>query len=441
MQVFIHPTVFGEADGHAARQTWLTSAFTKFSTKSRGGKGSDIWQPPHTIKFRGKCDLEIGPHVFYATSVYEVTYQPYSAPAQASLPYHTQKGVASASHTPPMAVQSPPVPTHSTGAHVYAPSTTALVSSLKGAVPITSDLIAQVNAAAMSNPTLANLLGLAASGSATSEQLQTLGVTIQSLADTATRSANVGTQPQPGPPALAPLKVQSTTSSHPPVPPPAFVPPASKTSVHPPVLSLRPPQTPPSNPTPGESFAHQQVPQVMQTIHRDPDVVIEFYENSYDRWTLPKELVLYERVKRWDGNSSLADIIFSTIFPFEGSKPTTIPLQSNELPLTPNDVVHPITLRFFNVPPAIWNLFSQAAGDEGRTEHIKVAIDHQVSTLFFFVFPLLTFCVLFQLDTAASRAYLQHRISDGSLLSQLQAVCSIHHVIYHSLSVGIVVLF
>lgn len=318
--------------------------------------------------------------MFYATSVYEVTYQPYSAPVQAVLPYH--KTVPSVPATTNQVLSTP---THTTGAHVYAPSATALVSSLKGAVPITSDLIAQVNTAALSNPTLANLLGLAASGSATSEQLQTLGVTIQSLADTAARSANVNSQPQPGSSASSlSSKIQSTASPHTPIPPPTFIPPPSKTSSsstpQPHVLSLRPPQIPPSNPVTGQPLAHQQMSQVMQTIQRAPDVVIEFYENSYDRWTLPKDLVLYERVKRWDGNNSLADIIFSTIFPFEGSQSTTIPHQSTELP-PPKDIIHPITLRFFNVPPAIWNLFAQAAGDEQRTRRIKLAIDAQVSKI------------------------------------------------------------
>jgi hypothetical protein len=233
----------------------------------------------------------------------------------------------------------------------------------------------------MSNSTLANLLGLAASGSATSEQLQTLGVTIQSLADTASRSANLGSQPQAGSSASAKSFKTPSTSSHLPVPPPTFTPPVSKASgtsnPHPPVLSLRPPQMSASNPV--HSFPQQQIPQVMQTIHREPDVVIEFYENSSDRWTLPKDLVLYERVKRWDGNSSLADIIFSTVFPFEGSKsiPYSPPSTGSS---SSKNVIHPITLRFFNVPPAIWTLFSQAAGDEERTKRIKLAIDSQVRT-------------------------------------------------------------
>lgn len=236
----------------------------------------------------------------------------------------------------------------------------------------------------MSNPTLANLLGLAASGSATPEQLQTLGVTIQSLAETASKS-NAGSQPLSGPSSSAPPhKTQSTASSNT-VPPPAFVPSVSKpspsTTPHP-ILSLRPPQTPPSTLVSGPPLAQQQM---MQTIHREPDVVIEFYENSYDRWTLPKNLVLYERVKRWDGNNSLADIIFSTIFPFEGSKPNVTPTSSTEPTPIPNDAIHPITLRFFNVPPAIWSLFSQAAGDEVRTKRIKLAIDSQVSPVLYYV--------------------------------------------------------
>ncbi|KAF8516139.1 hypothetical protein BU17DRAFT_67560 [Hysterangium stoloniferum] len=380
-----------------SRQTWLTSAFVKFSSKSRGGKGNDLWQPPHTIRLRGKCDLEIGPHVFYATSIYEVIYQPYSAPVQVPVPYvpPTQKTVTS----PPLS--TPPstatvATTSGTNATVYAPSATALVSSLKGAIPITNELIAQVNSAAMSNPTLANLLGLAASGSATSEQLQTLGVTIQSLADVALKVSNGST-----------AKAQTTTSSTN-VAPPSFTPStgrshAAPSVANPPsVLSLRPPQTS----LPGTYPPQPQYAQNMQVIHKEPDVIIEFYENSYDRWILPKDLVLYEKITRWDGLNSLADIIFSTIFPFEGFKRPPATASTTEQPAeTPKDVIHPITLRFFNVPLMIWNLFAPAAADEERTKRVQAAID-------------------VQLDKAAPRTYLQHRIYDGALLTQLQASAS-----------------
>ncbi|KAF8581642.1 hypothetical protein K439DRAFT_205288 [Ramaria rubella] len=384
-------------------RTWLTSSFTKFSTKSRGGKGSDIWQPPHNIRFRGKCDLEIGPHVFYATSVYEVTYQPYSVPVQTPLHYNQSYTTLS---TPLVPLSQP----HGAPALAYAPSTTAVVSSLKGSVPITPDFIAQVNAAAGSNPTLANLLGLAASGSATTEQLQTLGVTIQSLADNVLKTSNHQTGHGSSTCSRAQISIAGPSKAA--VPPPAFTPPITKLSnsssapqQH--VLSLRPQQAQSSIPASGAQAQplSQQQSQEMQVIHKDSDVVIEFYENSYDRWTLPKNLVLYERVKRWDGNSSLADIIFSTTFPFEGSKPAVASIQSGEPSRVFNDAVHPITLRFFNVPPAIWNLFAQVAEDEERTKRVKASIDSQ-------------------LDKAAPRSYLQYRIPDSTLLTQLQASAS-----------------
>src|SRR6266481_2274563 len=143
------------------------------------------------------------------------------------------------------------MPHQGTVATVYVPSTAALVSSLKGAIPITNDLISQVNAVALSNPTLANLLGLAVSGNVTPEQLQTLSVTIQSLTENALKSTSSTSQPQSSASApIPPSKSQSATPSQPPVPPPAFKssqttkPPSMSLSYVPQlsVLSLQPPQ-------------------------------------------------------------------------------------------------------------------------------------------------------------------------------------------------------
>lgn len=355
-----------------SRQTWLTSAFTKFSTKSRSAKNNEIWQPPHTLRFRGKCDIEIGPHVFYATSVYEVTYQSYSVPA--GPPNANTSCISDGSIQQPL-----PSPLPGSSSNNY--------------LSITNELISQVNIAAQTNPTLANLIAVAASGSATAEQLQTLGVTLQSLAE----PRNTVSAPPTGNAPDAAITSPSAAL------PENNAPSSTLTTNNTSILSLRPPQiSKPSVDTAGC--------QASSSVHipaREPDVLIEFYENSSDRWILPKDLVVYEKLTRWDGVNSFADIIFSTIFPFQraDSQSTSLDTSAKEIVQGQEDVVHPITLRFFNVPISIWNLFATAAADEERTRRVKVAIDAKLSK-------------------AASRVYLQHQISDGPLLSQLQASSS-----------------
>jgi hypothetical protein len=58
-----------------ARQRWLLSPpFAKFSSRSRSKGTADIPQPPHSLTFLGRCDVEIGPHVFLESKIIEVNY-------------------------------------------------------------------------------------------------------------------------------------------------------------------------------------------------------------------------------------------------------------------------------------------------------------------------------------------------------------------------------
>lgn len=221
--------------------------------------------------------------------------------------------------------------------------------------------------AAQTNPTLANLIAVAASGSATAEQLHSLGVTLQSLAGSNDTVISTSCSTDTLPP-KAGVAVPSPLPTSP-----------NKTSLgtmqpeNPPVLSLRPSQTPIGS-TPYQTSSSVQLPA------KESDVLIEFYENSTDRWILPKELVVYEKLTRWDGVNSFADIIFSTIFPFEhviSQITSSNSLDKDHCPPT-LDVIHPITLRFFNVPISIWNLFASAAADEDRTKRVRTAIDAMV---------------------------------------------------------------
>ncbi|KAG7452357.1 uncharacterized protein BT62DRAFT_1071504, partial [Guyanagaster necrorhizus] len=189
-----------------SRDRWL-SFFPKFSSRSRGGKTADISPPTHTIQSRGTCDLEVGPHIFPGTTFLEVHYlssqpQPQSQASQSYQPYQSI-GSSSApwtsygnSYTTNAPKTPPPQPNDSQ-------SSAPLLSSLSSVTIITPALIHQVNSAASSNPTLANLLQLAAAGKASPDQLQTLGLLIQSLAHSpAVISQNVmPLPPHPPPPA------------------------------------------------------------------------------------------------------------------------------------------------------------------------------------------------------------------------------------------------
>ena len=67
-----------------ARQRWVFSPpFAKFSSRSRSKGTIDIPQPPHTLTFLGRCDIEIGPHVLLDTKIIEVNYgQLHTGPVQ-----------------------------------------------------------------------------------------------------------------------------------------------------------------------------------------------------------------------------------------------------------------------------------------------------------------------------------------------------------------------
>ncbi|KAJ3853872.1 hypothetical protein EV368DRAFT_38041 [Lentinula lateritia] len=134
-----------------ARERWLTSVLPKFSSKVKKGfkAGSDISSPPpHNLHLRGKCEVQIGPHIFPNTTFYEAIYLP---------TYHSNQSLNSTSFasTTPSALE----PTMATPA-----------------------LIDQINAAASTNPILASLLQLANAGQATPDQLHMLSITIRSLA-------------------------------------------------------------------------------------------------------------------------------------------------------------------------------------------------------------------------------------------------------------------
>ncbi|KAJ7596636.1 hypothetical protein C8J56DRAFT_773286, partial [Mycena floridula] len=155
--------------------------FPKFSSSrsNRGGKSSEPVPPPHTLQPRGRCDLTIGPHTFPSTAFFEVCYLSADSNAvasskwrvppsstgswQANTPYGSQEATSSTSAPDPVPEPSQnPTP-----------------------LTLSSTLISQINEAATNNPSLSNLLQLAAQGEATTDQLETIGIFIKSLAQAA----------------------------------------------------------------------------------------------------------------------------------------------------------------------------------------------------------------------------------------------------------------
>ncbi|KAJ3739916.1 hypothetical protein DFH05DRAFT_1406442, partial [Lentinula detonsa] len=130
--------------------------FPKFTGKAKKGSkvapNTSSAPPPHDLQFRGKWEVEIGPHIYPNTTFHKAIY------------------LLTFSNQAPSAT--------SYGGF----STTSFTPSTFETTIATPALIDQINAAAATNPILVSLLQLASAGQATQDQLQMLSVTIQSLA-------------------------------------------------------------------------------------------------------------------------------------------------------------------------------------------------------------------------------------------------------------------
>ncbi|KAK1220021.1 hypothetical protein PQX77_017228 [Marasmius sp. AFHP31] len=308
-----------------SREKWVSSAFPKFSStakqSSKGSKNQNhkppINPPPHSIQSRGKCDLAIGPHIFYDTTFYEVHYiRPTYYPNPSNNPSSTPTAVTM----------------------------------------ITPEIVNQVNLAASTNPTLANLLQVAANGQASPDQLKTLGLTIQSLA-----SPSAPAYPFPG---LAPLVTPSSSSS-------------STLILAPAGIEGVPIPTSPNNAEEASSSPSF-------------DIIIEFRENSTERWLLPRGI---SSVSTHENSTTLT---VTALLPF--SKSTGTATASSEE--TEDRLVE---FQLANAPFTIHDSLRRWAGGEGRSKENQAALE--------------------KAKAAPGRKYLSYEISDDpSLLGQLQAI-------------------
>ena len=192
---------------------------------------------------------------------------------------------------------------------------------------ITPVLINRVNTAASANPILSNLLQLAAAGHASSDQLKTLGLLIQSLAN------------------MEEL-------------------PAATTSI-------------------------QQPPTVVNHDQRSPpvmefDLVLEFREAPAERWVFPRVPVYGERRSN---PSTSQDILLTTCIPFSVAK-NFVSDVSKEPSLetsTESPVQHVVTLHLMEAPWAIWDTIYRWVGGEDKLRSNKIQIDSLVCVIFFYL--------------------------------------------------------
>ncbi|KAI6112512.1 hypothetical protein EDD16DRAFT_1169420 [Pisolithus croceorrhizus] len=293
-----------------SREKWLRSTFPKFSTRSRGGKQPDVVPPPHTMYNRGRCTLEIGPHVFTDTTVFEVHYHPVAVPVTPPTTFVYQSVPSGSWQLNPQSSQANE--TTSTAL----PTSTPLLASLPSTLHVTQTLVSQVNQAAASNPTLANLLQLAVAGKASPDQLKTLGLLIQSLASSPSATVD-STQPSTDP---APSKAHADSGT-------------------------------PTLPTTSQ---YQ-----LQTPTRDFDLVLEFRENPADRWTFPRGPSKCEFVTLPGISGAFGDIILTTAIPFTALNATQGVEGVSETQTIPKQVV---AFRFKSAGSAVWDTISRWVG-------------------------------------------------------------------------------
>ncbi|KAH9982869.1 hypothetical protein BGW80DRAFT_1161312, partial [Lactifluus volemus] len=275
--------------------------FPKFSSKSRGGKVSDTIPPPHTMRSLGKFDFQVGPHTFPDTLIYEAHYLNSTPVPQLPRSGSNQPSTSTWQAAPHYRAQT---------------ASTPLVSAVASETPITPALINRVNDAAATDPILANFLQLAASGRATSDQLKTLALLIQSLA--------------------------SAPSSSAPTPPPAL-----QTSSHP---------------------THENTSSVQSTtpVSEQPkefDLVLEFPEKPYDRWLVPRVPVVCERTP---SIGNIEAILFLVALPFP--KQTQGEPESDATTTTSDPPQEVVQFRITKVHQIFWDSLLNWAGGSAKVE-------------------------------------------------------------------------
>lgn len=166
-----------------------------------------------------------------------------------------------------------------------------------------------MNSAASSNPILANLLQLAAAGRASPDQLKTLGLLIQSLATV--EHANATAQPS---------RLTTAPDSYPSAPP---------------LLPVK-----------------------------EFDIVLEFKETTSERWVLPREAAVWDKIHAASGLDVDSDILLTTCIPLRNNENPTSPHVEKDTSLTKS--FRAVQFRLKRPPLAISDTILRWAGGEEK---------------------------------------------------------------------------
>ncbi|KAJ6575329.1 hypothetical protein B0H19DRAFT_1128177 [Mycena capillaripes] len=332
--------------------------FPRFSGRVRGKP--DPVPPPHTLQFRGRCQIEIGPHTFSETSFYEAQYHP---PAPPPTPAFIQSPWQSSQYTGYVPYGHPnPNPNPQAASQTPAVQhTSPLLSSLTSMTAITPSLINQVNAAAASSPTLANLLHLAAAGQGSPEQLKTLGLLIQSLAAPESQQALSS---------AANLMKSSAPAPAPPYPPVVLAP-------------------------------------------KEFDLVFQYYETSYERWILPRGPVICEKVADTRTPDLSYDIVLTMAL-----QPPRVPRSSGEVVDLEKPSSQVVTIRLKRPPPAVWETIWRWVGGEEKLKENRIILDDlkKQTERVYLAHRIPQNSLLTQLQNATASSYVMKSIKPGPVV-------------------------
>ena len=364
------------------------------------------------MKSLGKFDFQVGPHTFPDTSVYEAHYLPSTPAPQPPRPVPNQPTSSTWSTAP--AYRAPtytpyfPYGSLATSSAATYPSlqraSTPLVSAVASETPITPALINRVNDAASTDPILANFLQLAASGRASSDQLKTLALLIQSLAAAQSSSMPLSVLgsllgPEPRSPLNLPgIQTAPSTST------PSSSAPPTPTN---PVTQSQPNS---DSPSPAQTAAPS-APQAPKEF----DLVLEFPEKPYDRWLVPRVPVVCERTPS-TGNVEAILLLFALPFP----KPKKTQEETESATPTSTDTEAPqevVQFRITKVHQAFWASLLNWAGGSAKIETNRQILAKIVSLT-----KLSNSSALTPFQAVPERVYLQHQLPEGDFLTKLQAV-------------------
>lgn len=154
---------------------------------------------------------------------------------------------------------------------------------------------------------------------------------------------------------------------------------------------------------------------------REWDVVLEFNETPNERWLIPRgTLASCSRLVN-KGASMLCDVSLTLRLPLSGRQPTNTAEESKDSEDEPPDSVPPQAVKFMlnQAPDPVYDLILKWIGSSDKNAANAATLAKIVSCRRFLSLPLIQ--VQF-LQPKRPKVFPPHRIAQGALLTQLQAV-------------------